>query len=171
MMGVAIGVFFVLMDFAYMPLSAILGKIFMSLTFGIYLLSASLPMYVVRKPGAALFGALVTAGVNLLLGSPYGFQLVLAASLQGIGVELGYALLDAYSGNIKNILLSSVLAVIFVFTRDVLVFGSLALGLPTVTAIVAIRILSAIVINYAIMRFVVLSLGRTGVLKGFACMK
>ncbi len=171
MIGVAIGVFFTLMDFAYMPLSAMLGVVFMELTFGIYLLSASLSMYIVRRPGAAIFGALVTAGVNLLLGSPYGVQLVLAASLQALGVEIGYALCGAYQGNKMNIILASVLAALFVFSRDIVVFGTLSLGLPTAGAMLLVRLLSAVVINYALMRLIVLSLGKTGVLKGFACMK
>ena len=72
MIAAVIGVIYTLLDYAYMPLSAMLGTVFMELTFGIYLLSASLPMYIVRKPGFAIFGGLVTAGGNLLLGSPSG---------------------------------------------------------------------------------------------------
>ena len=56
MLAAVIGVIFTLMDAAYMPLSAVLGPIFMELTFGKYLLSAALPMYIVRKPGFAVFG-------------------------------------------------------------------------------------------------------------------
>ena len=91
MVAAVIGVVYTLLDYAYMPLSAALGTVFMELTFGIYLLSASLPMYIVRKPGFAIFGGLVTAGVNLLLGSPYGLQLVLAGLLQALGMEVAYA--------------------------------------------------------------------------------
>ena len=78
MVAAVIGVIYTLLDWAYMPLSAVLGTVFMELTFGVYMLSAAMPMYLVRKPGFAIFGALVTAGVNLLLGSPYGLQLELA---------------------------------------------------------------------------------------------
>lgn len=67
-----VGVIYTVMDYVYNPLYTLLGPVFMELTFGIYLLSASLPMYIARKPGFALFGGLVCAGVNLLLGSPYG---------------------------------------------------------------------------------------------------
>ena len=72
MVAAVVGVIYTLLDYAYMPMSAVLGTVFMELTFGIYMLSGALPMYLVRKPGIAFFGALVTAGVNLLLGSPYG---------------------------------------------------------------------------------------------------
>ena len=92
MIAAVIGVLYTIMDYLYMPLSSLLGPVFMELTFGIYLLSAALPMFIARKPGFALFGALVTAFVNLLLGSAYGIQLVLAGTLQAIGIELGYLL-------------------------------------------------------------------------------
>lgn len=56
MVGAVIGVIFTLMDFIYMPLSAVLGVVFMEVAFGIYMLSPLVPMYLVRKPGAAIFG-------------------------------------------------------------------------------------------------------------------
>ena len=101
MISAVIGVIFTLLDWAYMPMSAVLGTVFMEITFGVYMLSAALPMYIVRKPGFAVFGALVAAGVNLLMGSPYGLQLVLAGFLEGLGVEIGYAILGKYEGNLK----------------------------------------------------------------------
>ena len=70
MISAVIGVIFTLLDWAYMPMSAVLGTVFMEITFGVYMLSAALPMYIVRKPGFAVFGALVAAGVNLLMGRP-----------------------------------------------------------------------------------------------------
>ena len=65
-------------------------------------------MYLVRKPGFAIFGALVTAGVNLLLGSPYGLQLVLAGVLEGLGVEIAYAI-GKYSGDMKTMVIGEIL--------------------------------------------------------------
>ena len=62
MVAAVVGVIYTLLDYAYMPMSAVLGTVFMELTFGIYMLSGALPMYLVRKPGIAFFGALVTAG-------------------------------------------------------------------------------------------------------------
>jgi ABC-type thiamin/hydroxymethylpyrimidine transport system permease subunit len=110
MLAVVIGVIYTLMDAAYMPLSAILGPVFMELTFGVYLLSAALPMYIARKPGFALFGALVTAGANLLLGSPYGIQLVLAGVLQAGGTEIGYLIGGKHKGSYINITATGILS-------------------------------------------------------------
>ena len=57
MVAAVIGVIYTLLDWAYMPLSAVLGTVFMELTFGVYMLSAAMPMYLVRKPGFAIFAA------------------------------------------------------------------------------------------------------------------
>mgnify|MGYP000187573997 CR=1 FL=1 len=107
-----------------MPMSAVLGTVFMEITFGVYMLSAALPMYIVRKPGFAVFGALVAAGVNLLMGSPYGLQLVLAGFLEGLGVEIGYAILGKYEGNLKNMISGQILGAAFVFFKRRIFLGN-----------------------------------------------
>lgn len=171
MIAAVIGVLYTLMDYAYMPLSAVLGTVFMELTFGIYLLSASLPMYIVRKPGFAVFGALVTAGVNLLLGSPYGIQLILAGVLQALGIEIGYALFGKYRGNYANMVIGAILGALFVFGRDCVFFGSLTLPAPVICGIIAVRLFSAAVIGTILVKVITAALLKTGVLKGFACAK
>lgn len=171
MVAAVVGVIYTLMDYAYMPLSAVLGTVFMELTFGIYLLSAALPMYIVRKPGYAIFGALVTAGVNLLLGSPYGIQLVLAGLLQAIGIEIGYAFFGKYEGNLKNMTVGAILGALLIFARDAIVFGTLSYGAPIVTGIIIIRLLSATIIGTLLVKGITTALKKTGVLKGFSCAK
>ena len=172
MVAAVIGVIYTLLDFAYMPLSAVLGTVFMELTFGIYLLSASLPMYIVRKPGVAVFGALVTAGVNLLLGSPYGLQLVLAGVLQAIGLEIGYAILGKYEGNMKNMVVGSILGAILVLCRDAYFWGSpMCYGTSIAIGVIVVRLLSATVIGIILVKVITAALVKTGVLKGFSCAK
>lgn len=172
MVAAVIGVIYTLLDYAYMPLSALLGTVFMELTFGIYLLSASLPMYLVRKPGAAIFGALVTAGVNLLLGSPYGLQLVLAGTLQALGMEIGYAILGKYEGNMKNMVVGAILGACFVLCRDAYFWGSpMCYGAAVAAGVIIVRLLSATVIGIALVKVITSALKKTGVLKGFACAK
>jgi energy-coupling factor transport system substrate-specific component len=171
MLAAVIGVVFTLMDAAYMPLSAVLGPIFMELTFGVYLLSAALPMYLARKPGFAVFGALVTAGVNLLLGSPYGIQLVLAGILQAIGTEAGYLIGGKYKGNYLNIGATGVLASLFVFARDYLVFGYSTIGWNVLVPQLIVRIVSAVVIGGVLVKGLTAALKATGLLKDFNCSK
>lgn len=169
MVAAVIGVVYTLLDYAYMPLSAVLGTVFMELTFGIYLLSASLPMYIVRKPGFAIFGGLVTAGVNLLLGSPYGLQLVLAGLLQAVGMEIAYSV-DKYKGSMKCMVIGSILSAVLVLCRDGFFWGSpWAYGTTIAIGVVVVRLLSATVIGIILVKVITAALIKTGVLKGFAC--
>lgn len=171
MVAAVVGVIYTLLDYAYMPLSALLGTVFMELTFGIYLLSASLPMYLVRKPGFAIFGGLVTAGVNLLLGSPYGLQLVLAGLLQAIGMEIAYAI-GKYDASMKTMVIGSILSAVLVLCRDGYFWGTpWAYGTTVAIGVVVVRLLSATVIGILLVKAITAALDKTGVLKGFACTK
>ena len=170
MMGAVIGVIFTLLDYAYMPMSAVLGQVFMEITFGIYMLSAALPMYVVRKPGAAVFGALVAALVNLLLGSPYGIQLILANLLEGVAVEIGYAIVWRYQGSMANMVISAVLGAIFVFGRDFVVFYAFSYQ-SFMLPLMVVRILSSVIIGILLVKILAKALEKTNALKGFACVR
>lgn len=171
MVAAVVGVIFTLLDYAYMPLSAVLGTVFMELTFGIYMLSPALPMYIVRKPGFAIFGALVAAGVNLLLGSPYGLQLILAGVLEAIGVEIGFAL-GKYSADIKSLVIGQILGAIFVLGRDMFFWGTpISYGASIAAGVVIVRLLSSVIIGILLVKIITAALVKTGVLKGFACVK
>ncbi len=161
-----IGVIFWLMDFAYMPLATLLGPILMELTFGIYLLSAALPAFIVRKPGFALFGALVTAGFNILLGSPYGIQVILAGVLQALGIEIAYAIWR-YKPNLLCLVVGGILAGIFVFVRDYIVFGYSTLSAGIIIAMLAVRFVSAAVIGVLLVKGIRAGLKKAGIMKNF----
>lgn len=166
-LGAVVGVLFTLMDFAYMPLSAVLGVVFMELTFGFYMLSPLLPMYIVRKPGAAVFGALVAALVNILLGSPYGIQLILANLLEGIAVEIGFFVVTKYKGSLANFVVSGILGAVFVFCRDFIVFYG-AQFQSFMIPLMIVRLLSSVIIGMLLVKLITAALRKTGVLKGLA---
>src|SRR3990172_3471815 len=91
--GVAFGVAFVALNTAWgilAPASAVapLGAF---LIYGGWLVPAVLAPLIVRKPGAALFAELVAAGVSVLLGSPWGPDVLLSGFVQGAGAELVFA--------------------------------------------------------------------------------
>lgn len=166
MIGAVIGILYTVMDYMYTPLVSLLGPIFMELTFGIYLLSAALPMYIMRKPGFAFFGALVTAGVNLALGSPYGIQLILAGVLQAVGIEIGYAI-GKYKGGFVSIAIGSVLGALCVLARDYLVFGYSQYSGTVVFGMVCVRLLSAVIIGMLLTKGISAALKKAGVIRSF----
>lgn len=130
-------------------------------------MSASVPINVVRKPGFAIFGALVTALVNLLLGSSYGIQVIIAGLLQALGMEIGFFVGGKHKGNLVNMAVGGILASLLVFCRDYIVFGYSSLGAGVLIARIVVRIASAIIIGTILTKGITGGLVKTGTLKGF----
>lgn len=92
--AVAFGVVFLAWNTVYAaadPIFAFLRPA-QAILYGIWLLPGVLVGLIVRRPGAALFGGLVSAAVSVLLGSPYGADALVSGAIQGGGAELGFAI-------------------------------------------------------------------------------
>jgi energy-coupling factor transport system permease protein len=101
--------------FAFLPpLQAILN--------GLWLLPAVLVGLIVRRPGAAFFGGLVSAAVSVLLGSPYGADALVSGAIQGAGAELGFAIGLYRRWNLPFAMLAGALSGLFATPHDVLVY-------------------------------------------------
>lgn len=162
MIAAVVGVVFTLLDSVYSPLSNLLGPLLISVTFGIYALSALLPMFIIRKPGAAIIGGLIAAVINILTGSPYGIHIVVAGLLQGLGAEIGFGLFNYKKFNFPHFALSAVFLTTFVTIRDYAVFSLSQLSLPILIATIAIRMASAIIVSYLICTLIKTALQKTG---------
>lgn len=164
MIAAVLGVLFMFMDTVYGSMQMLLGPVLINLTFGVYALTALLPMVIVKKPGAALLGGLVGAVANILVGSPYGINIVVAGLLQGLGCELGFYL-GKYKVNLVTLITSGIFITAFVSLRDYFIFG---LGqLPTTILIITIivRLLSASFIGGYLSKAIEKGLQKTGVLQ------
>lgn len=166
LLSVLIGVVFTTLDSIYKPLKTLAGPLGGDIINGLYLLSALLPMYIVRKPGSALIGSIFTGLVNLLMGSPYGIHIIVAALLQGVGVEIIVALRGYKKYSFLQMSLSGILAMLLVTARDYFVFGLSFYG-SLLPAAIGIRILSAIIFGAGITIALSNGLKATGVLNGF----
>lgn len=164
MIAAVLGVLFMFMDTMYATFSMILGPILVNLTFGIYALTAILPMVIVKKPGAAVLGGLIGAVANILAGSPYGINIVVAGLLQGLGCELGFYL-GKYKVNLPTLISSGLFITLLVTTRDYFIFGLNALPIKILILIIAVRILSASFIGGYMAKIIEKGLKKTGVLQ------
>ena len=63
-----------------------------SVLYGVWLLPGVLVGLIVRRPGAALFGGLVSAAVSAVIGSQWGLDALISGAIQGGAAELGFAL-------------------------------------------------------------------------------
>jgi energy-coupling factor transport system substrate-specific component len=92
--AVAFGVVFV----AWNALWAATEPLFVALPpaqailYGVWLLPGVLVALIVRRPGAALFGGIVSASVSALLGSQWGVDTLISGAVQGGGAELAFAI-------------------------------------------------------------------------------
>lgn len=122
--AVAFGAVFLAWNTAYAataPAFAFLPPI-QGIMYGIWLLPAVLIGLIVRRPGAALFGGLVSAAVSVLLGSPYGVDALVSGAIQGAGAELGFAIAVYRRWTLPVAILAGALAGLFAVIHDVIVY-------------------------------------------------
>lgn len=89
---------------------------------GLWLLPAVLVGLIVRRPGAALLGGLVSAAVSVVLGSPFGGDALVSGAVQGAGAELGFALGLYRRWTLPFAVLAGALSGLFATVHDVLVY-------------------------------------------------
>lgn len=95
-----------------------------------------------------------------------------AGFLEGLAVEIGYGVVDKYQGSMKNLLLSGILGPIFVLCRDGFFWGTpWSYGGAVAAGVIIVRFFSAIVISIILVKVITAALAKTGVLKGFKCVK
>ena len=134
--------------------------------YGVWLVPGVLVALIVRRPGAALFGGLVSAAVSVVLGSQYGADALLSGLIQGGGAELGFAVLLYRAWNPVAAMLAGALAGAAAAIHDVIVYYP-ALGIGYWTVYVVAAVLSGILIAGLGSWLLVRALAGTGVLSGF----
>jgi energy-coupling factor transport system substrate-specific component len=63
-----------------------------AILYGVWLLPGVLVGLIVRRPGAAFFGGIVSAAVSAIIGSQWGADALISGAIQGGGAELGFAI-------------------------------------------------------------------------------
>lgn len=119
--AVAFGVVFVawnLLWSATEPLFAILPAA-QAIIYGVWLLPGVLVALIVRRPGAALFGGVVSASVSALIGSQWGVDALVSGAIQGGGAELAFAIGLYRSWNVGFAMLAGALAAVGAAIHDI----------------------------------------------------
>jgi energy-coupling factor transport system permease protein len=96
LIAVAMGVVFWAWGLAYNIPAAVLKGFaapFTGLLGGPWLLAGVLGALIIRRPGAALFAEMLAATVSALIGTEWGWLVLVSGLLQGLGVEIAVALL------------------------------------------------------------------------------
>jgi energy-coupling factor transport system substrate-specific component len=90
---------------------------------GGWLIAGVIGALVIRKPGAALYCELVAAIVEALLGSSFGFTVLLSGLVQGLGAELVFAAFRYRRFTLPVALLAGALAGVAMGINDSLVYN------------------------------------------------
>jgi energy-coupling factor transport system substrate-specific component len=167
MIGLAFGVLFIPVTFAYAALLSF-GIIARALLSGVYYLPAAFAAYVIRKPGSILLVSMVSALAAMPF-TPYGLIIILVGAITGVMGELVTWLFTRYRKfPIGRFVLAGVIAGLIEFG---LILGSLRSTTELELGILLVAfVLSAITFGLAALLAKKLadSVARTGVLANTA---
>ena len=172
MMSMFLGVVYLSVDYLYQfirPLFAIwgLGELAMETVFGIWFVGNTLAMYIMRKPGIALVTGILSAAVQLPMGSPWGPIVVVSGIAQGLGAELVFFLFRYKKYNWLTMFLAAAGCAVFSVVLDLLL-GWLPLLDPVfLAARLLVRLASALLFAGVASKLLGDGLARAGVLKSY----
>lgn len=136
---------------------------------GLWMLGGLLVPYVVRRPGAALFGELVAAFVSMAMGNQWGILTMASGLVQGIGSEAVFACYRWKRFGFPALYLAAALAGAFSILLDTFVYGYYAAYTWNSIGIAAILcVVSSVVLGGVLAWLLGEALARTGALSGLA---
>ena len=94
------------------PFTAAFGSFLpaLAITNGMWFVPVALAPLIIRKPGASLFTEVVAATVSALLGSYWGWVVVLQGALQGLGGEIAFGAFGYKRYGVPQAMLAGALA-------------------------------------------------------------
>lgn len=134
---------------------------------GWFYLAGVLSGYIVRKPGAAIIGEVISGVAQVLSGNPNGVIVLLTTFLQGLGADLAFLISGYKKWNPFVIALAGALSSVFGTWIDAYFFGMLDIGLGFNLIAWVIRMISGAVFGIVGM-LIFKAVARAGVLRGTA---
>lgn len=144
-----------------------LAPISFELIMGLWYTGSIVAAYIIRKPGAAIMVGIMSAGVEILSGSPGGAKILLVGLMQGAGVEFAFAITRWKSYRLPVLMLSGMTAAIFSFVYSLFASGNLALAPWLLITMITIRLISGAIIGGVLSKWISDKLAQTGVLNGY----
>jgi energy-coupling factor transport system substrate-specific component len=168
MISAVVGLFLMVWSNLYMPLQPILGPVGIEVLYGMYFVPGIICMYIIRKPGFSFLGGVIAAIIEILAGSPFGMNILVAGIVQGGASEVVFALKKYEKYDWLTVALSGVLAAVAIYVRDFFVFGYGAMAPSVLVAMFIVRMISGAILGGGVSKIVADALAKTGVLRNFA---
>jgi len=168
--GVAAGVVFWAWGLAYTPIDSVLSFSggFEGILNGGWLFAGVLGGIVIRKPGAAVYTEVVAAVVSMLIGTQWGFSVLIWGIVQGLGAEIVLAVFLYKSWRLGTVLLAGAVAGLAVGLMDTSFASAAAYAAGSKAIYVVTSIVSGTVIAGLLSWLAARGLARTGALSRFA---
>ena len=163
-----LGLVYMAYSVLWMAVSPLLGTVPVMVLYGFYFSAGLLVPYIIRKPGAAIAGETIAAIIEVLAGSPFGVEAIVAGLVQGAGAELGFAVSRWRKYNLATMGLSGAISALFAFAHDYVVLGYAPLTVDVQLGIAVLMLVSGVVLGGWLSKAIGDALARTGVLASFA---
>ncbi len=171
-LGVALGLVFILWNTTSSPLRDALGAVLPglgALLAGVWLLPGVIGGLIIRKPGAALFTELVAATVSVIIvPNEWGWWTIEAGLVQGLGAEIVFALFLYRRWGLGVAVLAGIGAGLAMAINDLIVWYAAGLTPEFATIYTISAAITGAVIAGLLSWVLVRALAATGVLSRFA---
>ena len=147
---------------------AAFGTVTMDVVMGFWFIASIVAAAIIRKPGAAIATEVLAAAIEILLGSPAGIMLLVAAAIQGAGAEAVFAATRWQRYSLPVLVLAGIGSAVFSFAYTWVLFGYGALAPGLLIAMFVLRCLSGALLGGLAGHLVTEALYKTGVLSGLA---
>ena len=145
-----------------------LGPFAFEIFYGIWFMAATLAAYIIQKAGSAFVAELLAAVLEMLMGNYGGALVVNVGVVQGLGSEAGFALFGYRRFDTLSLCVSGAMTAIFSFAWAFVVSGYGLLDRGLLIAMLAVRIVSAVVFAGICSMLIGNGLAKTAVLKSYA---
>lgn len=167
-----IGVVFALLYLAWVQLwlavQAVTGPLAMDILFGFWFSGSIFAAYIIRKPFASFFAAILASFVQILAGNPSGAILLLTGLVQGAGSEVPLSLFRWKRYSLSVLLAAGAVAAVFSFVYNWFRFSYWELEVGLLIAMFVIRVLSGMLLGGLLGKVLADAVHKTGVTNGLA---
>ena len=143
------------------------GDIPIEFVFGIFFMSAVFTPYILRKPGVATIVGLMTALIQVLMGSAFSSTVIVSGLVQGLGAELIFFLFRYKKWDWSSMLLAAASCCVFSFVLAWYRGLWMELAFGFVATRFVIRLISALVFSGVLAKILADRLAKAGVLKSY----
>ncbi|PWW01423.1 energy-coupling factor transport system substrate-specific component [Hoeflea marina] len=167
-LGAVFGVLYLGWVQVWLIAQAVFGSVTMDVVMGFWFIVSIIAAAIIRKPGVALASEVLSAAVQILLGSPAGLLLLVTGLVQGAGAEAVFAATRWRSYRLPVLMAAGVGAAVFSFAYTWIRFDYGALAPTLLVVMFVLRCASGALLGGLLGHLIVQALYRTGVLSGLA---